>query len=98
MRQAYGAWRRPAPVELYDLESDPYEFCDLASKPEYSQTKDELLGALAHWRQETADPLADPQKFARLLEEDVAARRLAGDHRKPEFQWQYVDYLYSQEG
>ena len=98
MRSAYGAWRRPAPVELYDLESDPYEFHDLAGKPEHDQTRDGLLDVLADWRQETGDPLANPQKLARLLEEDLAARRLGGDHRKPDFQWRYVDYLYSQDG
>jgi len=95
MRRAYGAWRRPNEIELYDLESDPYEFHDLAAKPEHSQVKEELLDTLKRWLQESGDPLSDPDKLALLLAEDTEVRSLDGAHRSPEFDWRYVDYLYS---
>jgi len=95
MRRAYGAWRRPNEIELYDLESDPYEFHDLAAKPEHSQVKEELLDTLKRWLQESGDPLSDPDKLALLLAEDTEVRSLDSAHRSPEFDWRYVDYLYS---
>jgi len=47
------------PIELYDLEEDPWEQDDLAAKPEYADIRDDLGRKLRTWMIETADPLLD---------------------------------------
>ncbi|MDP6505188.1 MAG: DUF4976 domain-containing protein, partial [Planctomycetota bacterium] len=90
----FESWRRPKPVELYDLHTDPCEFNDLSENSDCDAIKNALLNELRNWQQETDDPLADPEKLARLVEENMEVQGLRGEHRKPEFQWRYVDYLY----
>ena len=94
VRRAYAAWRRPQPVELYDLQADPHEFNDLSGNPDHDGVKQELLSALGQWRQDTGDPLTDPEGLRLLAKEHQKASSMGGDHRKPDFDWQYVDYLY----
>ncbi|MFU8893258.1 MAG: sulfatase [Luteolibacter sp.] len=50
---AYG--KRPA-EELYDLESDPHQFHNLAEDPAYAGTREELAGRLARALHEAGDP------------------------------------------
>lgn len=50
-------WR--APVELYDLEADPFERDDLARDPAFRPRIDELDDLLRTWQRETGDPLLD---------------------------------------
>ena len=94
VRRVFESWRRPKPVELYDLHTDPCEFNDLSENSDCDAIKNALLNELRNWQQETDDPLADPEKLARLVEENMEVQGLRGEHRKPEFQWRYVDYLY----
>ena len=94
VRRVFESWRRPEPVELYDLHTDPCEFNDLSESSDHDAIRNALLNELRNWQQETDDPLADPEKLARLVEEDMEVQGLRGEHRKPEFQWRYVDYLY----
>jgi arylsulfatase A-like enzyme len=46
-------------VELYDLDSDPYELHDLGQDPGHAGIRDELLADLADWMSSTDDPLLD---------------------------------------
>ncbi|MBS3762427.1 MAG: sulfatase [Planctomycetes bacterium] len=94
VRRAYASWRRPKPIELYDLQEDPHEFRDLSDSAQHAEIKQKLSGVLADWCRETGDPLTDSEKLARLVEEDRAVQKMEGEHRKPEFRWEYVDYLY----
>jgi len=48
-----------APVELYDLRSDPHEWTNLAGRPEHGSVEAELEAKLASWMHETGDPLLD---------------------------------------
>ena len=45
------------PLELYDLEDDPYEQHNLADDPAVQATRDELIQELYRWMQRTGDPL-----------------------------------------
>ncbi len=47
------------PVELYDLDTDPLEQCNLAFDSDYATLRTEMLSQLHTWMQETSDPLLD---------------------------------------
>jgi len=94
VRAAYAAWKKPQRVELYDLEKDPHEFNNLADDAAYADIKNQLLDVLTAWQEESDDPLRDPAKLALLQAEDRAVGQTQGGHRKDDFNWQYVDYLY----
>ena len=54
-----------APVELFDLTSDPRETKNLADIPECAAVRKTLESTLAAWRKETGDPLLDPARLER---------------------------------
>jgi arylsulfatase A-like enzyme len=58
---------RPA-EELYDVENDPYQFNNLAEKPEYADALDEMRQLLDNWIVEFDDKIPEnptPDKFDR---------------------------------
>jgi N-sulfoglucosamine sulfohydrolase len=61
-----------APVELFDLQSDPWETKNLADDAACAATRKRLAAALQDWRQQTADPLLDAARTQRWR--DAAAR------------------------
>ena len=49
-------WFEPRPEhELYDIVADPYEINNLAGKPEYSKTLEQMENALESWRSSMPD-------------------------------------------
>lgn len=69
------------PVELFDLEADPGEWCDLAASPEHAATRDELIAiALRDW---------DPADVDRRVRASQARRRIAvrGAPGPPHQEW-----------
>jgi len=95
VRRVYRTWADAPPVELYDLEKDPYEFNNLAARPEYAAIQEKLCTQLEAWQKQTADPLTDPRKLARLTEEEDAQAR--GYQRHEKFRssnWKYHEYLF----
>lgn len=90
VRKAYEVMRIPPRYQLYDLESDPYEFVNLAEKPEYEEVLADLQGRLTDWRRETGDPLLDPEKLQKLTKEvqSVSNRKIARERN-----WKYPSYL-----
>lgn len=95
IRRAYAAWRRPGAVELYDLQADPWEFDNLAGRPEVAGIRDALLEALSNWQAETGDVAAEPARLAELVKEHEAVQADPGSHKRPGFRYRYLDYLNS---
>ncbi len=50
---------RPATVELYDLQADPFELHNVAGRPEVAGVERTLGKRLWHWMRETQDPLLE---------------------------------------
>ncbi len=81
-RWAFDRWLNPPRIELYDLQRDPWEFENLAHRPEHQATVNRLLHELENWRRETADPLLEPAglseaiRFHEKFIEDYRARDL----------------------
>ena len=46
----------PPEYELYDLETDPNEFTNLANNPDYRKTRNELALAMTEFQEEINDP------------------------------------------
>jgi N-sulfoglucosamine sulfohydrolase len=51
-------------LELYDLQSDPDELHDLASRSEHAVQRDRLYAALRQWVRDTADTAVNPPATA----------------------------------
>ena len=89
VRHAYATWIDGPPIELYDLETDPYEWRNLADDPRLSNVKSRLLKALADFQTRTADPLHDPNKLANLTAEHAAA--VVEYASGIPHQWEYIE-------
>ncbi len=50
-------WSPLPPVELYDLENDPLERCNLAEDPKYQKVREELHNKLFKWLEDTNDEI-----------------------------------------
>jgi arylsulfatase A-like enzyme len=68
-RIAMDTCRQTPAEELYDLETDPIEFINLAALPEHQDRKNSSRTELIKWRQRTADPLLDPAVLAAMEQE-----------------------------
>lgn len=67
----------PPEFELYDLAADPWEFENLADRPEHGATLAMLQAALLEWRPATTDPLLTPEGYARVAAFEQAKKRPA---------------------
>ena len=61
IRRAFDVYADPPEFELYDLNQDPWEFDNLAGRPEVAEIEERLKAALEEWRRETDDPCLDPE-------------------------------------
>jgi len=93
VRAAYARMERPPRWELYDLESDPFEFRDLAAAPAHAATLARLQRELGRWREETADPLLQPGNLSRLTAEIERASKQEARAQS----WDYPYYFFGQE-
>ena len=59
VRSAFETFADPPEFELYDLQSDPVEFENLAGKAVYREIQERLAKALADYRKQTDDPFLD---------------------------------------
>ena len=88
---AYDTWLKPPTYQLYDLQTDPHEFTNLADEPELTAVMARLIKRLEQWQIETDDRLRMPEMLARLTEETDSCT--TAGIRAPKGGWQYVDYL-----
>ncbi|AKJ64731.1 sulfatase [Kiritimatiella glycovorans] len=65
-RQAYETSMHPPEFELYDLSKDPHEMHNLAGNPEMKPVLERMKAELQRRREETDDPLLDPEELVRL--------------------------------
>lgn len=66
------AGRRPA-EELYDLDVDPYEICNLADDIAYTAIKERLNRVLTDWMIETRDTGLVPEPMLRIRSKDAGS-------------------------
>ena len=90
VRAAYDLMHQPPRYQLYDLKSDPFEFQNLATDPAYADVLQDLQNRLNHWREETNDPLLDPENLHMLTQEvqSVTNKSVARGRK-----WLYPGYL-----
>ncbi len=67
VRRAFDTFANPPEFELYDLESDPHEFENLAGKPELAAVQRRLTEALMEWRRQTQDPFLSAEFMAGMV-------------------------------
>ncbi len=96
IRASYHRMKRPPEYELYDLQTDPHEFHNLAVDAKFADILAELTKQLAAWRAETNDPLLDPDNLMRLKAE-IDACMVEGEARKPQLTLTYPDYFFVSE-
>ena len=91
VREAYHRMHRPPRFELYDLQTDPYEFRNLANSDRHATVLEDLKDRLANWRKQTGDPLLDPKNLNRLTTEvrSVESKKAAKKHI-----WAYPNYFF----
>ncbi len=65
-RKAFDTFSDPPEFELYDLQTDPVEFANLAGKREYAAVEKRMKAALLQWRKESGDPFLDMAFLERI--------------------------------
>lgn len=90
VQSAFRRWSNPPRYELYDLESDPHEWSNLAESPQHADVKARLVKALQQWQTETRDPFIVQKHVDDFVKEQLANRDLAY-RRLNNFRWSYLD-------
>lgn len=94
IRKAYHRMETPPEYELYDLQTDPYEFRNLVSDGEYAAPLSKLKKQLADWRTKTYDPLLNSGNLQKLKAE-IEACFEKGKADKSRLELTYPDYFAS---
>jgi arylsulfatase A-like enzyme len=96
IQKAYATYHNPPPVELYDLQTDPYEFKNLANDPKHAAAQKRLHSRLREWQRDTGDPLADPaalNRYTKEIDEAAALKPALSYRRDKNFRWRYLDWM-----
>ncbi len=92
VRESYHRMKAPPAYELYDLQTDPFEFRNLAEDAEHAKVLAHLESKLDAWRVRTKDPLLDESNLQRLKEE-IYRCRVSGEFRKERLELSYPKYF-----
>ena len=90
VRAAHARWSHPPRYELYDLQSDPHEWDNLADDPEHEATRERLIRALEEWQRRIRDPFLDPTNVKAYVTEQLANWDL-GYRQQTDFRWSYLE-------
>lgn len=93
VQAAYRLMEKPPEYELYDLQSDPWEFNNLADDPPHQQKLKELQEKLEQWRIDTNDPLLKPGNRSRLKAE-IESCFIDGQPAKSALKVEYPNYFF----
>ena len=96
IQKAYATYHNPPPVELYDLQADPYEFKNLANKPKLAAVQKRLHSRLRDWQRDTGDPLVDAaalKRYTTEIDEAAALKPALSYRRDKNFRWRYLDWM-----
>ena len=96
IQKAYATYHNPPPVELYDLQADPYEFKNLANDPKHAVAQKQLHSRLREWQRDTGDPLADAaalKRYTKEIDEAAAMKPFLAYRRDKNFRWRYLDWM-----
>jgi len=94
IRAAYHRMKTPPEYELYDLQTDSYEFRNLTTDAKYAAVLVELKKQLAEWRSQTNDPLLNSDSLQRLKAE-VDACIIDGKPNKSRLNLTYPKYFFA---
>jgi N-sulfoglucosamine sulfohydrolase len=81
---AYKVMKQPPKYELYDLETDPFEFKNLAEDLAHAETLGRLKAELTSWQKRTGDALEDPavaQKLFSMIRESGISKKKALNYK-----------------
>ncbi|MAB91605.1 MAG: hypothetical protein CMJ90_19465 [Planctomycetes bacterium] len=81
--------------QLFDLQEDPDELVNLATRPEHKERRAQLSKLLGDWHQRMADPHPLKVKRPRSMEIDLTGRKRKPDRHQPE--WIREKYFKKQE-
>ncbi|MCA9174327.1 MAG: sulfatase [Planctomycetales bacterium] len=90
VKAALSRFAKPPEFELYDLQSDPHEWENLADDPRHAPVKRRLIDALRAFREQTSDPFLDPKNVAQFRESQLSMPDMSY-RRQKDFVWPYVE-------
>lgn len=97
VKYAYKIFQHPPEFELYDLQSDEWEYHNLSENPEYTEVLDRLKEALKDWREKTNDPLLHKDilhKFDLENKSTFVNGKYVHVRTNKDFEWKYPEYFF----
>lgn len=80
----------PPEYELFDLDSDPFEWKNLADQTEYKDVKSRLLTAMQEFQDDIGDPFSEKANVDRFIAEQKEHLKI-DYRRKKGFRWPHLD-------
>ena len=94
VQQVFHRYIHRPPLELYDLQSDPNEFVNLADDHANQLIINRLRDALTQWQQQTKDPVLDSAQLARMIRvhQEIQQAGIQNPDYRPEAPILWTDY------
>ena len=81
----------PPEFELFDLETDPYEWNNLANNNDYKDIQEQLWKAMKSFQKEIKDPFFEKENIDIFIAEQKAHKRPSTYRKVEGFQWPHLD-------